>query len=120
VKGLNLGLAFLLELCLLAALAYWGYRLDAGTAVRWLVAIGAPAALALTWSQLAAPTARRRLPPARLVVFKVIVFTLGAALLYSTGQHWLAILLEAAALLNLGLAVVWEQNGSRSRRPTNR
>jgi hypothetical protein len=110
VKALNLGLAFVLELCLLAALAYWGFQLDAATVVRWLVAIAAPLVLALIWSRVAAPTARRRLAPTPLVVFKVVVFTLGAALLYSTGQHAPAILLEAAALVNLALAVLWGQN----------
>jgi hypothetical protein len=110
VKSLNLGLAFVLELCLLAALAYWGFQLDTATAVRVVVVIAAPAALALIWSRFAAPTAKRRLRQAPLVAFKVAVFTLGAALLYSTGQHWPAILLEAAALVNLGLAVVWDQS----------
>jgi hypothetical protein len=62
MKALNLGLAFLLELALLVAIGYWGFQLDTATAVRWLVTIGAPAALALTWGQVAAPRAKRRLP----------------------------------------------------------
>jgi hypothetical protein len=107
VRTLNLGVAFLLELGLLAALAYWGYRLDATPAVRWLVAIGTPLALALAWSQIAAPNARRRLSRTPLLAFKLFVFTLGAALLYSTDQHPLAILLEATALINLFLDAAW-------------
>jgi Protein of unknown function (DUF2568) len=110
VRALNLGLAFLLELCALAALAYWGYSLDASSAVRWVVALGAPSALALTWSQVAAPTARRRLPRTPLLGFKLLVFTLAAALLYSAGQHALAVLLGAATVLNLGLGVLWGQS----------
>lgn len=110
MRALNLGLAFLLELCVLAALAYWGYSLDASSAVRWVVALGAPLALALTWSQIAAPTARRRLPRTQLLGFKLLVFTLAAALLYSAGQHALAVVFEASALLNLGLSVLWGQS----------
>jgi hypothetical protein len=34
---------------------------------------------------------------------------LGAVLLYSTGRHALALLLEAATVVNLGLSVVWDQ-----------
>jgi len=109
VRALNLGLAFLLELCLLAALAYWGYRLDASAGVRWAAAVAAPLALALAWSQIAAPTAKRRLDQVPLLGFKLVVFGVAAGLLYSTGQHALAIALVAAALLNLGLAVVWHQ-----------
>ena len=109
VRTANLGLAFVLELCALAALAYWGDRLDAATPVRWSVALGAPLVLALTWSQIAAPTARRRLPRTPLLAFKLVVFTLAAALLYSSGQHGLALLLEAATIVNLALGVAWNQ-----------
>ena len=111
MKALNLGLAFLVELLALAALAYWGYRLHAAVAVRWLVAIGAPLALAVVWSQIAAPTARRRLPPTPLLGFKLLVFTLTAILLYSTGRHSLAIVFEAVVAVNLALSVAWNQNG---------
>ena len=107
MRALNLGLAFVLELALLGALAYWGFQLDTTTAVRWLVGIGAPVALAVGWGLVAAPQARRRLPPSQLIVFKLVVFALGAALLYSTGQHGLAIALGALALVNLGLSAAW-------------
>lgn len=109
MKSLNLVLAFVLEVCLLAAIAYWGWQLDATTGVRWCVAIAAPALLALAWSLFAAPTARQRLSRTPLIGFKLVVFTVGAALLYSTGSHALAVLLEALALGNLGLATVWDQ-----------
>ena len=109
MRSLNLGLAFLLELCLLAAIVDWGLQLDTPSVARWLVAIGAAAALALTWTLVAAPTAKRRLPGTPLIGFKLLVFTIGAVLLYSTGRHLLAILLESLVLANLALAVVWDQ-----------
>ena len=109
MKALNLGLAFLLELALLAALAYWGWSLDAATAARWLVAVAAPVGLAVIWSLIAAPTAKRRLSPAPLLAFKLGVFTVGAVLLFSSGQHAPAIALEAIAVANLALAIVWNQ-----------
>jgi hypothetical protein len=109
VKALNLALAFVLELCALAALAYWGYELDTATAVRWVVAVAAPLVLALIWSQIAAPTASRRLTRAPLLVFKLVVFTLTAALLYSTGRYVPALLLEGAAIVNLRLGLAWDQ-----------
>jgi hypothetical protein len=111
VKALNLGLAFLLEIAALAALAYWGYRLHAALAVRWLVAIGAPSTLAVAWSQIAAPRATRRLSRVPLLVFELLVFTVTAVLLYGTGQPALAILFEAAVLVNLTLSVVWNEDG---------
>jgi len=107
VKSANLALAFVLELAVLAAVAYSGYRLDAGVAVRAVAAIGAPVLLALVWELVAAPTAKRRLPPVPLVGFKLCVFALGAGLLWAAGRHWLAAVLAAAALVNLGLSVAW-------------
>jgi Na+/melibiose symporter-like transporter len=115
MKTSNLALAFLLELCALAAISYWGYRLDAATALRWTIAIAAPLALALVWSQFAAPTARRRLQRAPLLAFKLVVFALAAVLLYSAGQHVLAVVLAAAAVGNLVLSVAWSQDSVVSR-----
>lgn len=109
MRSLNLALAFLLELCLLAAIVYWGLQLDASTGVRWVVGIGAAAVLALVWAVFAAPTAKRRLLRTPLIGFKLLVFALGAVVLYSTGQHVLAIVLAAVAISNLALAVVWDQ-----------
>lgn len=108
-KGLNLALAFLLELILLAAIAYSAFHLHVATEVKWLVGIAAPLGLAVIWSLIAAPTAKRRLAPIPLVAFKVAVFTFGAIALYSTGQRAPALLLEAAALINLALSVIWHQ-----------
>ena len=34
IKGLNLGLRFVLELCLLAALGYWGFRVGSGPVLK--------------------------------------------------------------------------------------
>jgi hypothetical protein len=108
-RSLNLALAFLLELALLAAVAYWGSQLSASTAVRWIVAVGAPLSLAVIWSLIASPDANWRLPPTPLVAFKLLVFTLGAALLFASGQRALGIGLEAIALINLALSVAYNQ-----------
>ena len=66
-----------------------------------------PGLLALGWSLVAAPTAKRRLPPVKLIVFKLVVFTLGAGLLWSSGRHGLALALEVVALVNLGVSIAW-------------
>jgi hypothetical protein len=71
--------------------------------------VGAPLALALVWSLIAAPNARRRLSAAPLILFKLTVFTLGTVLLYSRGQPWFAVALEALAVGSLAMAVAWDQ-----------
>jgi enamine deaminase RidA (YjgF/YER057c/UK114 family) len=110
MKTSNLALAFLLELCALAAISYWGYRLDAATALRWTIAIAAPLALALVWSQFAAPTARRRLQRAPLLAFKLVVFALAAVLLYSAGQHFELVTVHSGVAYVAGHAPI---DGSR-------
>ena len=41
-RVINLGLRFVLELCLLAALGYWGLQLEQSWLVRIMMAIGMP------------------------------------------------------------------------------
>jgi hypothetical protein len=53
--------------------------------------------------------AKRRLPRLRRFAFKILVFACGAALLYSVGEHGLAIAFGTLAAVNLGLAVAWNQ-----------
>ena len=52
MKELNLGVRFLLELCLLAALAY------AGLQVSVVLAVAAPLAAAVVWGLFVSPKAR--------------------------------------------------------------
>lgn len=109
MKALNLLIAFLLELALLAAFGFWGFHLGRSNVVHWLVGLGAPLVMAIVWGQIAAPRAEHRLEPTQLLIFKVVVFTLGAATLYAAGQKRLAIALEAVSLISLALAFVWKQ-----------
>lgn len=109
MKALNLALAFLLELVLLVALGFWGFHLGRSNVVHWLVGLGAPLVLAVVWSQIAAPMAEHRLEPTQLLVFKVVVFTLGTAALYAVGQKRAAVVLEVVSLISLVLAFVWKQ-----------
>lgn len=53
LRGVNLALRFALELCALAALAYWGVHTHAG-ATGWLLGGAAVLAAAVLWGTLAA------------------------------------------------------------------
>jgi hypothetical protein len=52
----NLTVAFLLELCALAALGYWGFRTASGPAAKAALGIGAPLLAAVLWGLFAAPS----------------------------------------------------------------
>lgn len=78
---LNLGLRFVLELCLLAAVAYWGFQLDQRGLLRAAAATGAPLLVALVWGMFVAPKAWRRLDDPWHLLLEIVLFGVGAAAL---------------------------------------
>ena len=58
LKALNAGLAFALELAMLAALGYWGYKFGGALWLKWLLAIALPVLAATGWG-LFLPRGRR-------------------------------------------------------------
>ncbi len=111
----NEGLAFLLELILLGALAWWGAQAGTSLAASVLLGVGAPLAAAVVWGLFASPRARIRLPMAGVLAVKVLAFAAGAAALYAVGQHVLAICLAVVALLNTALAAADRNAPMRAR-----
>jgi hypothetical protein len=49
IKGANLALRFLLELCALGALGYWGFKTGGGLIAKIGLGIGAPLVAAVVW-----------------------------------------------------------------------
>jgi hypothetical protein len=110
-RGTNATLRFVLELCALAALGYWGFGTTDG-ALQWLLGLGAPVAFALAWGAFAAPKAPYRLQdPARLV-FEAVVFALAAAALAQAGQPVLAGIFVVVVAFNIVLMFVLDQRGA--------
>ena len=58
----NLALAFLLELCALGALGYWGVRTGDGPVAKVALGLGAPLCAAVLWGLFAAPRAPVSVP----------------------------------------------------------
>lgn len=109
LKGANLALAFALELCLLAALGYWGFHVGQGALAKWALGLGAPLLLAVIWGAFMAPKAWRPLPGPLHLAAAVVLFGLGVGALYAAGQQRLAVLFALAFAVNQGLALVWRQ-----------
>ncbi|MEU5432197.1 YrdB family protein [Streptomyces sp. NPDC020719] len=103
---LNEGAAFLLELCALAVLAWWGYRTGENTAVRLLLAVAAPGSAAVVWGLFAAPKARIRVPLAGVLTVKALVFGAAVAALYAVGHHALALAFAIVAVVNTTAATL--------------
>ncbi|MER6100538.1 YrdB family protein [Streptomyces sp. NPDC001728] len=104
LSAFNEGLAFLLELAALAALAWWGWDSAENTALRLLLALAAPALAAVVWGLFAAPKARINVPPAAVLAVKALVFGAAALALYALDRPGWAMTFAAVALVNTTLA----------------
>ncbi|POM26346.1 hypothetical protein BTM25_07430 [Actinomadura rubteroloni] len=93
----NEGLAFVLELVALAALAWWGFAIGGVPGV--LLGIAAPLAAAVLWGLFAAPKARVRLPLAGILTVKAVVFVAAGLALHGVGHTvWGAVFVGVAVV----------------------
>lgn len=109
MKEANLALRFLLELCLLAALAAWGFGL--GGAAGLLLGIGLPVAAAAVWGVFVSPKAPNRLDDPWRLALELVLFALGTAALAAASYGLLAALFAGAAVVSEALMLVWRQRG---------
>ena len=109
LKTINLALAFLLELCMLAALGYWGFTLDQGLAMRAGAGLGLPILAAVIWGMWMAPRAPNRLPEPWHLIAELIMFGLAIAALYAAGRPRLALAFGLIYAINVALRYVWRQ-----------
>jgi hypothetical protein len=103
-----LGMMFVLELCMLGALAYWGARAGGSTVGDVVLAIAAPVAAACVWGRYAAPRSPRRLPRARRVALESCIFAIAAVALAAAGAPLAAAIFAAAVALDTLLLLRWE------------
>jgi hypothetical protein len=109
LKMINAGLAFFLELAMLAAFAYWGFYGDKSVLTKWALGIGLPLVVAAVWGILLAPQAAYRLNITGGAILSLILFLLAAVALYQTQHHTLAIVFAVLAIINQTLMVLWKQ-----------
>jgi len=98
LRGINLAIAFFLELAVLIAVCYWGFQLDGG--VRFVAGFGAPILFALLWGRFAAPKAPRPLHGAANVAFQFTWFACGAVALVLADQPVLGAVLGVVYVVN--------------------
>lgn len=60
IKSANLVLRFVLELCALVAIGYWGFYVAGSSPSKWILGIGAPLLVAVVWGDLGGPDFIRR------------------------------------------------------------
>jgi hypothetical protein len=96
---INLALAFVLELCALAALGLWGFSVGDGPVIRTALGLGTPLCAAVLWGLFAAPRAPVSLPLLGIGT-KVLVFGSATLALYATGHLTLAVIFALVVVAN--------------------
>lgn len=110
MKAANAGIRFLLELWVLAALAYWGFQTGKSQAARIALAAGTPAVAAAVWGTFVAPKAPLLLSEPFRLAASLAVFGLAAGALVAAGRRELGLAFAAVAALNTALIYAWGQN----------
>ena len=110
VKQANLVLALLLELGVLAALAYWGFATGSTIPLKIVLGIGAPAVAMIVWAIWGAPRSERRLQEIWYWLLRIVFDAAGAGALYVVGQHLLGTIFALVAAFNCILGYAWKQN----------
>jgi uncharacterized protein DUF2568 len=103
VKAANLGLRFMLEVCLLAALAYVGLQVNV------VLAVVFPVVAAVVWGMFVSPKARYPLGLAAWMGVQVLLFGCAVVGLIVAGRTVLGIVFGVVVAANLSLVLVWHQ-----------
>ncbi|NRF93468.1 YrdB family protein [Paenibacillus frigoriresistens] len=106
MKAANLGLRFLLELCILASLCYWGFHIGK---LKGVLGIGAPLLAAILWGMFVSPKASITVSQPLQFIIELVIFAAAIIALYVTGKHSLAICFALFYILHSILKFLWEQ-----------
>jgi hypothetical protein len=109
LKGTNLLVRFLLELCMLAAVGYWGFKTQSSWALKVLLGIGVPVLIAVLWGLFVAPKAAYPLQGLSRLALEVVLFGVGAFALFASGKANLGWIYIAVLAMNEALLFVWKQ-----------
>lgn len=109
LKLLNLAVRFLLELCVLVSVGYWGFKTCSGWFLKILLGIGLPVLIAVLWGMFATPKASHPVRGFMLLAFEVVVFGSGMAALYITKNYSLAWGFAVIVIINRILIFLWQQ-----------
>ncbi|MFD0698863.1 YrdB family protein [Paenibacillus sp. GCM10027628] len=109
MKMANLGLRFVLELCMLAALGYWGFHVGKGMIVKSALGIGAPLIAAVLWGMFVAPKASIAIAEPYRLLIELVIFASATAALYVSGRQSLAVTFALVYLINRALIFIWNQ-----------
>ncbi|RPI90986.1 MAG: DUF2568 domain-containing protein [Chloroflexi bacterium] len=109
LKVLNFAVRFLLELCMLAAVAYWGFKTQSTWLLKILLGIGLPVLIAVLWGMFIAPRATRPLSGVPRLTLELLLFASGALALFASGKAALGWAYTIILIVNEVLLFLWKE-----------
>jgi len=109
LKTLNLLTRFLLELCMLAAVGYWGFKTQSGWTMKIALGIGLPVLIAVLWGLFIAPRAKYPLSGIPYLIVELTLLGSGALALFASGRVNLGWVYMIILIVNKALLVLWNQ-----------
>jgi hypothetical protein len=109
LKGSNLLVRFLLELCMLAAIGYWGFKTNSSWAMKIVFGVGLPLLVAVLWGLFLAPKATHPLTGMSHLALEIFLFGAGAFALFAVGRADLGFAYAAVLVVNKVLMLAWKQ-----------
>jgi len=109
IKMINLGVAFFVELAMVAAFVYWGFNVHSTLLIHLLLGVGVPILLMAFWGIFLSPQANYPLPLTVKVTLKCVLFALGSLSLFVSNQKALGVVLFVTFVVNETLALLWHQ-----------
>lgn len=109
LRGANLLVRFLLELCMYAAVGYWGFKTQSTWVMKIILGIGLPLLIAVLWSIFLAPKATHPLQGISRLPLELILLGSGALALLAGDRTNLGWIYIAVLAINEVLLFVWKQ-----------
>ena len=109
LKDANLGLAFFLELGVLATLCYFGFVIGKNWLAKGSLSLGLLVLAVLIWGMFGAPQAAWRLSGIPFVLLQILFFGSAALALVIAHKRRLGLAFGLAFVINIALAFVWGQ-----------
>jgi Na+-transporting NADH:ubiquinone oxidoreductase subunit NqrE len=109
LKVANLALSFFLELCMVLAYGYWGFKTGNGLVIQFLLGIGVPLVVIVIWGIFLAPASKQRLQGVPHWMLEIILFVAAIVALFVAGQPTWATIFAVLYAINVTLRLVWKQ-----------
>jgi hypothetical protein len=100
IRSANLILVYLLDNCLLGALAYWGFQVGENTAMKFVLGLGTPLLLFAIWMLALSSQSPVNLRPSVQRLLQAALYAVGVAALFVAGQPGWGMALGVVFVLN--------------------